>query len=40
MRTNLAIKDSKIIKITINRIRTIFDAEYKKANLKEIKTKL
>ena len=40
MRTNHVIQESKNIKSATNRIKKIFDAKYKKANLKEITTKL
>ena len=40
MRTNFVIQESKNIKSATNRIKKILDANYEKANLKEITTKL
>ena len=40
MRTNFAFQESKFIKSAINRIKKIWDANYEKANLKEITNKL
>ena len=40
MRTNFAIHESKNNKSATNRIKKILDANYEKANLKEITTKL
>ena len=40
MRTNFTIQESKNIKSVTNRIKKIFDAKYKQANLKDITTKL
>ena len=40
MRTNFVIQDSKNIKSATNRSKKILDANYEKANLKEITTKL
>ena len=40
MKTSFAIKESKNIKSATNRIKQISDANYEKANFKEITTKL
>ena len=39
-RTNFAFQESKSIKIATNRVKNILDAKYKKANSKEMTTKL
>ena len=40
MKTNFAIQESKNIKSATNRIKKILDANYEKANLKHMTTKL